>query len=57
MLEGRRHGKRAKWLSNEDYEALMYEPLDAARRRLNIGDPKLYRQAQAELEAAGLVGL
>ncbi|PJI88148.1 ubiquinone biosynthesis protein COQ4 [Sphingomonas koreensis] len=57
VLEGRRHGKRAKWLSNEDYEALMYEPLDAARRRLNIGDPKLYRQAQAELEAAGLVGL
>ena len=33
------------------------DEIDAARRRLNIGDPKLYRQAQAELEAAGLVGL
>ena len=57
VLEGRRHGKRAKWLSGEDYEALMYEPLDAARKRLGIAEPALYRQAQAELQAAGLIGL
>ncbi|WP_343520499.1 Coq4 family protein [Sphingomonas sp.] len=57
VLEGRRHGKRASWLSGEDYEALMYEPLDAARKRLGIEEPKLYRQAQAELQAAGLIGL
>lgn len=57
VLEGRRHGKRASWLSAEDYEALMYEPLDAARKRLGIEEPKLYRQAQAELQAAGLIGL
>lgn len=57
VLEGRRHGKRAKWLSGEDYEALMYEPLDAARQRLGIENPQIYRQAQAELQAAGLIGL
>lgn len=57
VLEGRRHGKRAAWLSGEDYEALMYEPLDAARRRLGIAEPRIYRQAQAELQTAGLIGL
>lgn len=57
VLEGRRHGKRASWLSAEDYEALMYEPLDAARKRLGIEEPQIYRRAQAELQAAGLIGL
>lgn len=57
VLEGRRHGKRAKWLSGEDYEALMYEPLDAARKRLGIAEPQIYRQAQTELREAGLIGL
>ncbi len=54
ILEGYRHGKRAAWLSGEDYEALLAEPLDAARRRLNIAEPILYRKAQAELAAKGL---
>ena len=49
VLEGYRHGKRAKWLLGEDYEALMHEPLDAARRRLNILEPVAYKRAQAEL--------
>lgn len=53
VLEGYRNGKRAKWLSGEDYEALLAEPLDAARRRLNIPEPVLYRKAQAALAAAG----
>ncbi|WP_326524900.1 Coq4 family protein [Sphingomonas sp.] len=54
VLEGYRHGKRAKWLSGEDYEALLAEPLDAARRRLNIAEPVLYRKAQAVLAAKGV---
>lgn len=49
VREGYRHGKRAAWLLGEDYEALMHEPLDAARARLGIADPVLYRRAQAEL--------
>lgn len=54
VIEGYRHGKRAKWLSGEDFEALLAEPLDAARRRLNIAEPVLYRRAQAMLAARGV---
>jgi ubiquinone biosynthesis protein COQ4 len=57
VIEGYRHGKRAAWLSAEDYEALMAEPLEAARRRLNIAEPVIYRQAQRELADAGLAGI
>lgn len=57
VIEGYRHGKRAKWLSGEDYERLMHEPIDAARARLNIADPVKYRAAQAELAQMGQTGL
>lgn len=57
VIEGYRRGKRAKWLSAEDYEALLAEPLDAARQRLNIAAPVVYRQAQRELAEAGLQGI
>ncbi|MBX3595564.1 Coq4 family protein [Sphingomonas sp.] len=57
VREGYRHGKRAAWLSGEDYERLMTEPLDAARARLGIADPVVYRQAQRELTEAGLIGI
>ena len=53
VFEGYRHGKQAKWLHGEDYAALLAEPLEAARRRLNIGEPVRYREAQAMLAAAG----
>lgn len=49
VREGYRNGRRAAWLLGEDYEALMDEPIAAARARLNIPEPTLYRQAQAEL--------
>jgi len=54
VLEGYRHGRRARWLSGEDYVALLAEPLAAARRRLNIADPVLYRAAQADLAERGV---
>lgn len=54
IREGYRHGKAAKWLSGEDYEALLAEPLGAARRRLNIKEPVLYRQVQTMLTARGI---
>lgn len=57
VLEGYRHGKRAVWLHGEDYERLMAEPLDAARKRLNIGEPVAYARAQAHLRAIGMDGL
>jgi ubiquinone biosynthesis protein COQ4 len=46
IWEGYRHGRAAHWLHNEDIEALFAEPLDAARARLNIAKPELYKLAQ-----------
>lgn len=57
VIEGYRHGKQAGWLHGEDYETLLAEPLDQARRRLNIAEPAKYRIAQASLAAAGLKGI
>lgn len=57
VWEGYRHGRRAKWLHAEDYEALLAEPLDAARRRLKIGEPVAYHAAQARLREQGLAGI
>jgi ubiquinone biosynthesis protein COQ4 len=42
IWQGYQRGKAAKWLLGEDYERLMAEPLDAARRRLNITPPTVY---------------
>jgi ubiquinone biosynthesis protein COQ4 len=42
IWQGYRRGKAARWLPGEDYEQLMAEPLDAARRRLNITPPTIY---------------
>jgi ubiquinone biosynthesis protein COQ4 len=49
VIEGYRRGKKAKWLPGEDYLQLMHEPIDAARARLRLSEPVLYKQAQAEL--------
>lgn len=49
VWEGYRHGRRARWLPLEDYRALLDEPLAAARTRLGIAEPVLYRRAQAEM--------
>jgi ubiquinone biosynthesis protein COQ4 len=56
-IEGYRHGKAAKWLHNEDYEKLLAEPLDAARKRLNILPAVKYREAQAHLERMGVAAI
>jgi ubiquinone biosynthesis protein COQ4 len=52
VWEGYRHGRRAAWISGEDYEALLAEPLDAARARLRIATPTAYLTAQRELGPA-----
>ncbi len=48
IWQGYRRGKAAKWLLGEDYERLMSEPLDAARRRLNITPATIYDSIPAE---------
>lgn len=57
VWEGYRHGRRARWLSGEDYVTLLSEPLEAVRRRLNIADPAAYRIAQARLREQGIQGI
>ena len=57
VIEGYRNGKRAAWLSGEDYEQLLHEPLETARRRLNIPEPVRYLHAQKRLAEQGLTGL
>ena len=42
IWEGYRRGRKAAWLSGEDYEQLLREPLDGARRRLNLTPAKVY---------------
>ena len=46
VWEGYRHGRKARWLHNEDIEALLAEPLDAARARLEIARPVRYERAR-----------
>lgn len=49
VWEGYKRGKKAKWISAEDYEQLLREPIDAARARLGLGEPVAYLKAQHEL--------
>ncbi len=52
MLQGWRNGKAAKWLPAEDYDALFAEPLEAARKRLNIAVPTIYERVPMEARNA-----
>ena len=47
IWQGYRRGKAAAWLLGEDYERLMAEPLEAARRRLKITPPTVYNAIPA----------
>lgn len=51
------NGRKAKWLPAEDYEKLLAEPLDAARQRLNILSPTLYKTYRAAHPVPGAVSL
>jgi ubiquinone biosynthesis protein COQ4 len=57
VWEGWQRGRAARWLLAEDYEALLTEPLDAARKRLRLSEPAIYPRARAamgdELETFG----
>lgn len=45
LAEGRRNGKQAKRIVDQDIEALLDQPIDEVRERLNIAKPVLYRRA------------
>jgi ubiquinone biosynthesis protein COQ4 len=48
IWQGYRRGKAAAWLPAEDYEQLLAEPLDAARRRLGLTPPTFYDAIPAD---------
>jgi len=50
-----RHGAKAAWLPGEDYVTLLAEPLDAARRRLNIVPPTAYLSVPADIRAGQML--
>ncbi|MDB5466166.1 MAG: uncharacterized protein JWQ46_928 [Phenylobacterium sp.] len=56
IWQGYQRGKAAKWLLGEDYERVMAEPLDAARRRLNITPATLYNSIPAEARDGAVPG-
>jgi len=49
IWQGYRRGRDAAWLLSEDYERLLAEPLEAARRRLNITPPTIYDSIPMDL--------
>jgi ubiquinone biosynthesis protein COQ4 len=53
VREGQRHGKAAARIAHEDIAALMREDIDAARARLGIGQPVIYRDCLRTLAAEG----
>lgn len=48
------NGKKAAWLPGEDYIALLSEPLESARKRLNIARPSLYLGMPDEIRATSM---
>lgn len=56
VLQAWRNGRRAAWLPGQDYEALMAEPLEAARQRLRIPRPSVYEQVPPTVRNAYLGG-
>jgi ubiquinone biosynthesis protein COQ4 len=49
VCQAYRNGRNAAWLPGQDFVALLSEPLDAARARMNIGRPSLYDAVPLEM--------
>jgi ubiquinone biosynthesis protein COQ4 len=47
VIEAWRSGRKARWLQDQDFEALLARPLDTVRRELNIATPSYYRAVVA----------
>jgi ubiquinone biosynthesis protein COQ4 len=56
IWQGYQRGKAAAWLAGEDYEHLMAEPLDSARRRLNLTPPTIYDSIPPEARDEAIGG-
>jgi ubiquinone biosynthesis protein COQ4 len=49
ISEARRRAVHAAWLPGEDFEKILFEPLDAARERLRLTPPLAYEAVPPEL--------
>lgn len=47
VIQAWRNGRKARWLQDQDYEALLPRPLEEVRRELHIADPSRYRAVTA----------
>lgn len=54
IRQGQRHGTAAPNIIDEDIRALLAEPLEAARKRLGIGQPTYYHAAHSTYRARGI---
>ena len=54
IREGRRNGKLARRIIEQDIEALLPRQLEEVRRELNINEPVAYRRAHDVIRAHGL---
>ena len=43
VFQAWRNGRKARWLQDQDFEALLPRPLEDVRREINIATPHLYR--------------
>jgi ubiquinone biosynthesis protein COQ4 len=55
ILEARARALRAAWLPGEDYERLMFEPLETARARLRLSPPRAYEAVAPEFRDLTIV--
>ena len=49
--EAYRNGRKARWLPAVDYEKMFAEPLEVARKRLRLPEPKVYLSVPDEVRA------
>jgi ubiquinone biosynthesis protein COQ4 len=42
IIQGWRNGRKARWLPEQDWEALLAQPLDAVRRQIGVAAPTRY---------------
>ena len=54
IRQGQRNGKASKAIIEQDIRSLLAEPLDAARARLGIGEPTLYKEAHRAYRSRGI---
>lgn len=56
IWQGYKRGKAAAWLLGEDYDRLLNEPLEVARKRLGITPPTLYDAIPPEARDSAVPG-